>query len=538
MRTVQNTRLAPSATMSNNSIAYVNGKVYTIDSQAPWTEAFIVTKDGTFGAVGSTDEIISKARKERIPVHDLKDQFIMPGIHDAHVHMLMSAIALTSHAKLPLGGLNNSNVASVLKEGSCLCKYAHIQDPWVIGTGYEVEDFHREALDKEWPDAPVMIRGGAGHAAFLNSEALKRTGYDIENEADGQGTRYMRDSKGHLTGQMAEMSMSKVLTQLPQPGHTHVKRLLKEAQAMLHRAGVTSLQEASSNTLLLKGLRELDAEGSLKLEMFTHIVYAPDWIGEETSESLHALIDEASAYKSQHVDTRFVKIILDGVPLDPYWTHAGLTDKGEVEMSKLFITNVKDVVRKYDERGMTVKIHCTGIGATRLTLDAFEAARKANANGPRHEIAHCSGVHDDDYARYRTLNVTAEMSPAFFFTHPITEANKELMNWNFPKMLAVNAHLTIGSDWGAGEAPDLLPFLQGTVDLIGKGDRGRGGEMMCRMLTLAGAEAVAREKDLGSIEVGKKANFISVDRDLSKGEFEGASVVRTWFEGEIVYEKQ
>lgn len=60
---------------------------------------------------------------------------------------------------------------------------------------------------------------------------------------------------------------------------------------------------------------------------------------------------------------------------------------------------------------------------------------------------------------------------------------------------------------------------------------------MCRMLTLAGAEAVGREKDLGSIEVGKKANFIAVDQDLSQGKFKGASVLTTWFEGNIVYEK-
>lgn len=111
------------------------------------------------------------------------------------------------------------------------------------------------------------------------------------------------------------------------------------------------------------------------------------------------------------------------------------------------------------------------------------------------------------------------------------------MKWDFAKMLARGAHVTIGSDWGAGETPDLLPFLDGIVEVVGGGDRRAGGEVLCLMLTLAGAEAVGREGDLGSIEVGKKANFIAVDRDLSRGEFEGASVLTTWFEGEIVYEK-
>ncbi|KAJ9652413.1 hypothetical protein H2198_008334 [Neophaeococcomyces mojaviensis] len=525
-----------STASSDNSVAYINGRVYTINDQVPWAEAFIVGPDGTFCAVGTTGEIETKARQQHLTTYDLRGQFVMPGIHDAHVHLLISAIAITSQARLPIQ-LTNTNVAEELKKGSCLCKYTHVNQDWFVANGYSVDDFHRSSLDAAFPDTPVMIRGGAGHSAFLNTTALKRAGYSIDSEPDGQGTCYKRDSSGHLTGEMAEMSMSKLLTSLPKPSPAHIKRVLKEAQFILHRAGVTSVQEASSNTLLLQALQNLDAEGVLKLETHTHITYAPDWIGEEPSAVLHALIDQAEAYKSKHVDTRFVKIILDGVPLEPYYTHAGLTSDGKCDSSKLFITNVHEAVQKYDARGMTMKIHCTGHGATRLTLDAFEAARKANPNGPRHEIAHCSGVHDDDYSRFKELNVTAEMSPAFFFVHPVTEASNGLMDWNFPKMLAASAHITIGSDWGAGEAPDLLPCLGAIAEKVGNGDRVLGGQKICRMLTLSGAEAMGREKELGSIEVGKKANFIAVDKDLSQGEFDDAHVLTTWFEGEIVYEK-
>lgn len=267
-------------------------------------------------------------------------------------------------------------------------------------------------------------------------------------------------------------------------------------------------------------------------------MYAPDWIAEECTETLHQTLSEAEVYKSKHVDTRFMKIILDGVPLPPLYSHAALQDDNRVETSKLLMDNVHEAVKEYDSRGVTIKIHCTGHGATRLALDAFEAARKQNPRGPRHEIAHCSGVHDNEYQRFKALNVTAEMSPAFFFKHPVTEASGGLMDWNFPKMLAADAHVTIGSDWGAGPSPDLLPCLGGVVASVGGGDVVLGGERLCRMLTLAGAEAVGREKEVGSIEVGKKANFIAVDKNLSRGEFEGASIVRTWFEGEVVYERE
>lgn len=142
----------------------------------------------------------------------------------------------------------------------------------------------------------------------------------------------------------------------------------------------------------------------------------------------------------------------------------------------------------------------------------------------------------DDYKRYAPLNVTAEMSPAPFFDPSIGASSNGLMDWNFPKMQQAGAHITIGSDWGVMTDPSLFKDVAKIVKQVGSGDMHRGGEIMCRMLTLNGAIAVGREKEVGSIEVGKKANFIVVDRDLSRGEFEGARVLRTYFEGEKVWD--
>ncbi|KAK4936396.1 hypothetical protein LTR10_022722 [Elasticomyces elasticus] len=493
----------------NNSVAYINGRVYTVNKDAAWAEAFIVDPEGKFSDVGTIKEIKAKAQKDNLIISDLRGWFIMPGIHDAHVHMLMSGIAMLSHVKLPMSGLNSDSVGEELKRGSCLCKYAHGHEEWLLGTAYEIGNFHRKSLDKAYPDTPVLTRGGAAHSAYLNTEALKWAGYAIESEKDGQGTRYLRNERGHLTGEMAEMSMSKVLTTIPRPNLSHVKRALRDAQYMLHRAGVTSCQEASANSLMLHGLRELDAEGRAEDKYTSSHCRAP---------SLFIASSTRAFFRSKHVDTRFVKIILDGVPLELYYSHAGLTEDGRIEESKLFILNAHQAVQKYDAVGMTMKIHCTGPGSTRLTLNAFEAVRKANPNGPRHEIAHCSGVHDDDYKRFEELNVNAEMSPAFLFVNPVTAASGGLMDWSFPKMLKANAHTTIGSDWGAGELPNLLPCMAGIVEGLG-------------------LEAVGREKETGSIEIGKKANFVAVSEDLSMGDFDKARILITWFEGEIVYEE-
>jgi|SRR5690242_1813298 len=128
------------------------------------------------------------------------------------------------------------------------------------------------------------------------------------------------------------------------------------------------------------------------------------------------------------------------------------------------------------------------------------------------------------------------MSPAELFVHPVTAASKGLMDWNFPKMIEAGAHITIGSDWGAVPDPSLFQAMENIVEIVGKGDRSAGGEALCRMITLNGAVAVGRERETGSIEVGKKANFVVMSQDLSKGEFDGVRVLRTYFEGEKVWD--
>lgn len=127
------------------------------------------------------------------------------------------------------------------------------------------------------------------------------------------------------------------------------------------------------------------------------------------------------------------------------------------------------------------------------------------------------------------------MSPAELFIHPGT-VDSPLCDWNFRKMLDHGVHVTVGSDWGAVPDPCLFEPLSRIVETVGKGDKAKGGEILCRIITLNGAQAVNREKEIGSIEVGKKANFIVVDKDLSKGEFKGAKVLRTYFEGEKVWD--
>lgn len=165
----------------------------------------------------------------------------------------------------------------------------------------------------------------------------------------------------------------------------------------------------------------------------------------------------------------------------------------------------------------------------------------------------------DDLHRFKKQDVTAELSPAMFFDHPLTQANKESMNWDFAQLLRAGAFpITIGSDWGSRGDPGLLPKLHKAVrDVSDRDERETssssslngsplttGSKLILEMLTKHGAEAVGLSNESGTIEVGKRANFIMLDRDVVGGDedviadFRNVKVLKTWFEGELVWDAE
>jgi predicted amidohydrolase YtcJ len=519
-----------------DAVAYINGQIYTVNASRPWVEAFIVSPDGHFSAIGSTKDIRAQALEQGLVIYDLRNHFVMPGIHDAHMHVLYSGLAMLGNVPLPLD-TTADNLAERIKEGACTCAYAHAFGNWILGDAFHIPDFDRKCLDAEFADEPVYIMAGAGHSMYANAALLKQAGYDVEDEPDSQAARIVRREDGSLTGELSEAAMNKAALALPKPALSHVKRALKTGIKAAHKVGVTSLQEASANTLQLQALSEMDKEGSLNMDVYAHIVDSPEFLSREPRPSTQALIEDAEAYASQHVHTNFVKFILDGVPLPPLFTHCELDAHNQPDQSKLIVPDLRDRILHHDKHGRTIKIHATGHGSVRYALDAITAARQQNPNGPKHEIAHCNSVHEDEFPRFKQLDVTAEMSPAFFFDHPLAASAPETFAWSFDTFVSQDALVTVGSDWDGGFEPGLLPHCAWIAEKVGKGDRAKGGELLCYMLTLAGARAVGREKEVGSIEVGKKANFIAVSSNLAKGEVEEARVVRTWFEGEMVWEE-
>lgn len=233
---------------------------------------------------------------------------------------------------------------------------------------------------------------------LANTEALKRAGYDLENEVAPRAGKLSRREDGQLTGELVEQASTKLWLKMPRPSIERAKEAILYAINKSNEWGITSCQEASANTIYLSAMQDLEKENKVTLSCHAHIVYAPVNFAMEEEESLHELIEKAEQFKSQHVRTNFVKFWLDGAPLPPYYTHCDL-ENGKPQEDKLclewdyFLKGLEHV----DSKGFTCKLHVAGDGSARVALDAIEVVRKKNPQGPRHELAHCNKIHEGRY---------------------------------------------------------------------------------------------------------------------------------------------
>lgn len=521
--------------------AYINGDVYTVNEASPRAEAFIVNDEGLFEAIGSTEEITKKS--SGMKVVDLKGKFVMPGMHDAHCHLLMASEEKLFEAKLGQDSGPDDIVAKFKEYSGGACNHLDTVSNWLVGNFYHYANFKdkkpdRKFLDDAFGDQPVVIREYTTHNIFANTAALRAAGYE-ENPVDPWDGYYVRREDGTITGELVEGAATRLFNSLPKGRPEDNVKALQYGVKMSNRFGFTAVQEASANTVYLEAAKTLESMGDLTINLDAHVVfYGVGAFPQESVGSLHHTLWNAKKYKSKHFNPMFTKCWIDGVPWHPHETHTPLTEDGKVDYSRLLIPQetFKKAIERFDGEGRTCKVHVCGQGSARFALDCFEELRKRNPNGPKHELAHNMDVTEEDCKRYKALNITAEMSPAIWHDPDFQPETNPKSVYPFNHLKKYGALLTIGSDWVfAPDTPNIFPGLQALTENKHGWDLTR--EEVIRMVTIHGAEAVAREKDEGTIEAGKLANFIVLDRDLTSAPSIADTIVyKTYFEGKEVYD--
>ncbi len=519
--------------------AYLNGRIYTVDADRPWAEAVLV-EDGVIANVGASADIRAAAGAD-CAIVDLAGRMVMPGIHDAHGHILLAGLKHRYECRLPADALGRDYGERLC---DCIACSRGKLSGWVIGGDFNPTlsapgEVDRKYLDEKFPDTPVYLHDYSLHHGLANSKALELAGITADTPDPFGGRIVRREGSNEPTGELVERATWQLFNVLPSPEPDVHAAALRWALETASRFGVTSIQEASASRPELEMLQQIDREEGLTLRVYAHIPWREEHFGHATTEALDRLIAERNRFSSERLKTDFVKVFMDGSPLGPHFTDAqidpatGLPQPGKLLHSREDLTAA---LIAWDKAGITAKIHCTGDAAVQLVLQAMGDMRAASHEGSIQEISHCCFVQPDDLARFAALNVPAEMSPPIWFGDiPGLEAFRE-RGYPFGTLARMGTRVTVGTDWTFLPEPNLFPALQG---LLQHGTESVDLATGIEMLTLAGARAVGAAERVGSIEPGKSADFIILDRDLfaiPEDEIGDTRVLATVFEGRIIHD--
>lgn len=319
--------------------AYVNGRVYTVDARSRWAEALLVT-DGRITTVGSSDEIRAAAPADAESM-DLRGGMVMPGLHDAHTHMLLSGLKFHYEQRLtPNAGAEQ--IVQDLTAGCCTGHGSALPDGWIIGGEFNPLALGDDRPDRAWldeafPDRPVYLFDYSIHHALVNTRALELAGLTAETPHPPGGRFVRRPDSGELTGELIEQATWPVNRVMPDYSADIYRAAMAWAVKVCNSVGITSVQEASTGPQVLGALAALESTDELTLQVATHIVWREETAGKASVAELDKLSEQRAEHASRHVRTDFVKLWLDGAPLPPHFTDAGLTEDGEVAGQNLLV---------------------------------------------------------------------------------------------------------------------------------------------------------------------------------------------------------
>jgi hypothetical protein len=548
-------------------LVLANGAAYTVD--AVWRRAQAVAiRGGRIVAVGS-DRDVREHVGRGTEVIDLRGRMLLPGLQDAHAHP-------------PAGGLDRlrvdlSEVHDLGAYRDRIAAYAAANPgaPWVLGGGWAMDVFPggsptASLLDELVPDRPALLSNRDLHGAWANSRALELAGVDRDTPDPPDG-RIERDGDGEPTGTLHEGAALLVQRLVPPPALEDQVRGILVAQRFLHSLGITAWQDAIVGTYhtiadSFQAYREAERGG----ELTARVAGALWWDRDRGPEQIPELAERRAQAGGPRFRAGTVKIMVDGVcedftaaMLEPYLSADGRPAGGRgisfVEREELLRS-----VPLLDREGFQVHLHAIGDRACRDALDAIEAARRAN--GPsdhRHHIAHIQVIHPDDVPRFRRLDVTANAQALWAAHEPqmdeltIPFLGAERASWQYPfaDLVAAGARLAMGSDWPVS-SPNPVWSMHVAVnrteppDYPYLGEDGRVEEPFLprqridlptaiRAFTMGSAFVNHLDDVTGSIEVGKDADLVVLDRDLFAAPSDGfsdATALLTLVAGEPVHE--
>ena len=526
----------------------VNGKVWTGDAERPWAEA-VAVRGGTILAVGTTAEM-RKLSPSGLKLVDLGGALLLPGFIDSHTHFLAGGFALKS-LDLRKARSRQQFVALVAAKARSLGP-----GRWILNGDWDHQQFDPPELPrKDWIDAvtgdnPVCVNRFDGHMVLANSAALKLAGVTAETRTPDGGEIVRDPATGEPTGILKDAAMDLVYAQVPEP--TFAEKLEAAEASLRHAAenGVTSVHEMA-DAASFEVFQDLARRGRLTTRV---AVYIP-----VTEVETLARLKMRSPFGGPYLKLAGLKGFMDGSLgsatayfFEPYTDdprtsgllHGQMFPEGIMEKRLL----------EADRAGLQVAVHAIGDRAISMLLDMYEKAEAAG--GPRDRrwrVEHAQHIRPDDIARFGQLGLIASVQPY----HAIDDgrwAEKKIgpervrTTYAFESLRRAGARLAFGSDWTVAPLSPILGIYAATTrrTLDGMNPGGWVPEEKVtvaeavRAYTVNGAFAEFAESFKGTIEPGKAADLVALDRNIfavSPEEIGGARVEMTIFDGKIIYRK-
>ncbi|MBK0868081.1 amidohydrolase [Saccharopolyspora sp. HNM0986] len=510
----------------------------------------LAVRAGRIVALGQAD--VRAMTGSRTELVDLRGRLLLPGFQDAHAHPVF-------------GGLLRSrcDLTAASSAAGCLRIVGeHDGRGWVLGGGWDPALFPggaptATALDAVTGGRPAYLVNRDHHSVWVNTEALRLAGVDrgTPDPVDGW---IERDADDRPSGTLHEGAADLVARVLPEPDPPEYAAALLDAQRLMHAHGVVGWQDAIVGEYLgyadtLGTYRDLDRRGMLT----ARVQGALWWDRRRGIEQVPDLVERRRLGRGDRFRAEHVKIMGDGVCenltaslVQPY---VGAHGCG---LSYLSAEDLRSALAHLDAAGFSTHFHAVGDRAVRDALDAVAAARAAHGPmGLRHQIAHVQVVRDEDIGRFRELDVTANLQAAWAIndaamtelTIPRLGAARSGRQYPFRSLLDSGAPLAAGSDWPVSEIDPLAAVhaaVNRTVPAAAaepfQPEQAIGLTDALAAHTRGAARANGFAHETGSLEIGKAADLVVLDRDLLRvppDEIGRARVDLTAVDGVVVHDR-
>ncbi|MDP9279646.1 MAG: amidohydrolase [Gemmatimonadota bacterium] len=546
--------LAPAAieAQAKADLVLVNGKIYTVDNARPIASALAV-RGGRVLFVGSNAEarVLANASTRVI---DLNGKTVIPGIVDAHAHLLGLGNTL-SRVNLA-GSTSYDEVIDRVKGFSKDVKPGE----WILGRGWDQNRWTskefptHDALSRAFPNNPVVLTRIDGHALLANAKAMELARVSAAT-TDPEGGRIMRLASGAPSGVFVDKAQSLIGRAVPEPTRADTRKAILAAIAESNRWGLTGVHDAGENAETIGIYEELAKAGSYNLRNYVMLSDPGEPGSPAALRNPYLRRGPQSALYDGHLWIRAIKLYADGALgsrgaalLAPYAdepTNSGLLVSRPEHLRAWAETALRS--------GFQVNVHAIGDRGNRNVLDAFESAlRTVPTADHRFRIEHAQVLSPEDIPRFAKLGVIPSMQP----THQTSD-----MRWAearvgpqrirgayaWRSLLNTGVVIPSGTDFPVEEVNPLLTF-HAAVTRQDPTNWPVGGwypeqkmtrEEALQSMTIWPAYAGFQESMLGSLTPGKYADFVVLDRDIMRipdTEILATRVISTWIGGKRVYE--